>query len=405
MISDKPRVIGVDVARGLALLGMLATHVFGTFNEDGGPTAAMVIAAGRSAATFVLVAGVGLAFLSGGRTPARGRDRTAAATGLAVRALLIGAIGLTLGFLAQFNGIYGILPFYAALFLLAIPLLGLRPLILAGIAAAMIALGPVLLVATAGAGLPYFGSEAEPNLGTLAHDPLGLLIQLLITGPYPVAVYLAYLCAGMAIGRLDLNSRRLAWWLLGGGLALAATARIVGSVLLYPLGGLARLITQGRMRDDPGQAAQLLLWEHNPGLGTEILQWAPRQGSSWWYLALPSPHSHTPVDLVHTLGSAMAVLGAALLLTRVPAVARVLWPVAAAGSMSLTLYSAHLLLLATGVLQDDPMLLYLLMVVSALAFAQLWRRRFTRGPLESLVATAAGHARRTVTNRHASHQH
>jgi uncharacterized membrane protein len=405
MITARPRTIGVDVARGLALLGMMATHVFGTFNDDGSPTAAMVIAAGRSAATFVLVAGVGLAFLSGGRAPARGRDRTAAAAGIAVRALLIGAIGLTLGFLAQFNGIYGILPFYAVLFLLAIPLLSLRPLMLAGIAAAVIALGPVLLVATAGAGLPYFGSEAEPNLGTLIHDPLGLLVQLLITGPYPVAVYLAYLCAGMAIGRLNLSSRRLAWWLLGGGLALAVTARIVGSVLLYPLGGLARLIAQGRMHDNPGQAAQLLLWEHNPGLGNAILQWAPRQGSSWWYLALPAPHSHTPVDLVHTLGSAMAVLGAVLLLTRVPAIARLLSPMAVAGSMPLTIYSAHLLLLATGILPDNPMLLYVLMVAAALAFAHLWRRWFTRGPLEWLVATAAGHARRTVANRNASHQH
>jgi uncharacterized membrane protein len=405
MISDRPRIIGVDVARGLALLGMMATHVFGTFNDDGSPTAAMTIAAGRSAATFVLVAGVGLAFLSGGRTPARGRDRTAMASGVAVRAVLIGTIGLTLGFLAQFNGIYGILPFYAMMFLLAIPLLGLRPLTLAGIAAAVIALGPILLVATAGAGLPYFGSEAEPNLGTLVHDPLGLLVQLLITGPYPVAVYLAYLCAGMAIGRLDLTSRRLAWWLLGGGLTLAVTARIVASVLLYPLGGLARLIAQSRMRDNPGQAAQLLLWEHNPGLGNDILQWAPRQASSWWYLALPAPHSHTPVDLVHTLGSAMAVLGAALLLTRVPAIARLLRPVAIAGSMSLTIYSAHLLLLATGILQDDPMLLYVLMVAGALTFAHLWRRRFTRGPLEWLVAITAGHARRTVVNRHASHQH
>jgi uncharacterized membrane protein YeiB len=365
----------------------------------------MVIAAGRSVATFVLVAGVSLALMSGGRTAVRGSDRNAVATGLAVRALLIGAIGLMLGFFAQANGIYGILPSYAVLFLLAIPLLGLRPLTLAATAAAVIALGPVLLVATAGAGLPYFGSEAEPNLATLVHDPLGLLVQLLITGPYPVAVYLAYLCAGMAIGRLDLSSRRLAWWLLGGGLALAVTARIVAAVLLYPLGGLAQLIAQGRMQNNPGQAADLLLWEHNPGLGTEILQWAPRQGSSWWYLALPSPHSHTPVDLVHTLGSAMAVLGAALLLTRVPAVARVLWPVAVAGSMALTLYSAHLLLLATGILQDDPVLLYVLMVVGALAFALLWRRRFRQGPLEWLVAVVAGRARRMVADRLASHQH
>ena len=36
--------------------------------------------------------------------------------------------------------------------------------------------------------------------GTLVHDPLGLLVLLLITGAYPVVVYLAYLCAGLAIG-------------------------------------------------------------------------------------------------------------------------------------------------------------------------------------------------------------
>lgn len=385
-ITDRLRVIGVDVARGLALFGMMATHAFDTFNDDGIPTAATVIAGGRSAATFVLVAGVSLAFMSGGRTVVHGRDRTAVAAGLAVRALLIGAIGLALGF-AHLDQLNVILPFYALLFLFAISLLGLPPLVLAGVAAAVIALGPVLLVATAGAGLPYAGSSADPTLGILVHDPLGLLAQLLVTGSYPVVVYLAYLCAGLAIGRLDLSSRRLACWLLGGGLALAVTARIVSAVLLYPLGGLAQLISQSGTQGDPALAAQLL--------------WEPNQGTSWWYLALPSPHANTPVDLMHTLGSAMAVLGAALLLTWVPAAARLLRPVAIVGSMTLTLYCAHLLLLATGVLQDDHVLLYVLMVVGALAFALLWRRRFGQGPLERLVAVAAGRARRTVADRRA----
>lgn len=388
--TERPRIIGVDVARGLALFGMMATHVFDTFNGDGVPTAATVIAGGRSAATFVLVAGVSLAFMSGGRTVVHGRDRTAVAAGLAVRALLIGAIGLALGFAYHLDQVNVILPVYALLFLLAIPLLGLPPLVLAGVAAAVIALGPVLLVATAGAGLPYAGSSADPTLGILVHDPLGLLVQLLVTGSYPVVVYLAYLCAGLAIGRLDLGSRRLACWLLGGGLALAVTARIVSAVLLYPLGGLAPLISQSGMQGDPARAAQLLLWEPNQGTS----QWY--QETSWWYLALPSPHANTPVDLVHTLGSAMAVLGAALLLTRVPAAARLLRPVAVAGSMTLTLYCAHLVLLATGVLQDNDALLYVLMVVAALAFATLWRRRFGQGPLERLVALPAGRARRVV---------
>ncbi len=108
------------------------------------------------------------------------------------------------------------------------------------------------------------------------------------------------------------------------------------------------------------------------------LLWDPDPSSSWWYLALPAPHSHSTIDVLHTLGSAVAVLGAALLLSRIPLVARLLEPLAAAGSMALTLYSAHLVLLATGLLADTPRVLYVLMVVGALTFAHFWRRRRRR---------------------------
>jgi MYXO-CTERM domain-containing protein len=102
---------------------------------------------------------------------------------------------------------------------------------------------------------------------------------------------------------------------------------------------------------------------------------------------------------MHTLGVAMAVLGAALLLVRSPRAAKVLRPLADAGSMTLTLYSAHLVLLATGLLDDDPAALYLLMVVAALAFAVAWRRRFGQGPLERPVARAALRTRLLTAHR------
>jgi uncharacterized membrane protein len=380
VVERQPRVIGVDVARGLALIGMFATHVFATLDDDDNPTTAHVVAGGRAATTFVLVAGVSLAFLSGGRRGVHGRERVAVSAGLAVRAVLVGAIGLALGYLAPANGIEGILPFYAVLFLLAIPLLGCAPMVLIGVAVAAIALGPVLLVVTADAGLPYAGSEADPTFTTLFQDPVGLLAQLFLTGEYPVVVYLAYLCVGLAIGRLDLRSPRLAWLLLGAGAAIVLAARVTSAVLLYPMGGLARLIEQDGLSGDPADVSVLL--------------WEPEESSSWWYLALPAPHSHTPIDLLHTLGSAAAVLGAALLLTRIPAVSRALSPLAAAGAMSLTLYSAHLVLLATGVLQDGPGLLFLSMVVGALVLAYVWRHLFGQGPLEALVARSASTARR-----------
>ncbi|OLT13705.1 hypothetical protein BJF78_21265 [Pseudonocardia sp. CNS-139] len=374
---------GVDVARGAALFGMMAAHVYDILDDQGAPTTATVVTAGRAAATFVLLAGVSLAFMSGGRHVVQGWERTAVAGGLVVRALLIGAIGLALGILGPLNDVAGILPFYAVLFLLAIPLLGWPPPVLAGVAAGVIVAGPVLLVATAEVAAPY-DVDLDPTFGALVHDPPGLLVQLFVTGEYPVVVYLAYICAGLAIGRLDLTSRRVGWWLFGAGTALAVAARLTSDVLLYRLGGLAALVAQGQ-----GAAAGTV----------ETLLWDPDPPTSWWYLALPAPHSHTPVDLVHTLGSAMAVLGAALLLTRVRVLARALSPLAAAGSMVLTLYSAHLVLLATGVLREQPGLLLVLMIVGAAGFAVLWRRRLGQGPLERVVAAASGATRRRLADR------
>ena len=55
------------------------------------------------------------------------------------------------------------------------------------------------------------------------------------------------------------------------------------------------------------------------------------------------------------------------------------------------------MLLATGVLANSPRVLYVLMVLAALVFAQVWRLRRGSGPLERVVTQAAGWARRTGT--------
>ena len=379
------RVAGLDVARGLALIGMIATHTLPLTTDDGSPTAVTTVAAGRAAATFVLVAGIGVALLSGGRHPVHGRERVAASAGILVRALAVGVLGLALGALSPVNGIWGILPFYALLFVLVLPLLGLRARGAALVTAGVVAAGPVLLVAAEGMALPRAGAD-DPTFADVLHEPLAVLVQLLVTGAYPVVVLPAFLTAGLAVGRLDLSSRRVAWSLCVGGVALAVAARVTSWFLLYPLGGLARLVQDAPVQDadTPAEAVTRLLWEEHQPLST------------WWHLALPAPHSHTPVDLLHTLGSALAVLGAALLLTRVPALRRLLSPLAAAGSLVLTLYCAHLVLLATGFLSEDPVPLFLVMLVGGLGVATVWRHRVGQGPLEKAVSVAAGAARRAV---------
>src|SRR5512135_1794727 len=112
------RIGGVDVARGVALLAMFASHV-GPDPGDGGVASLLAIAPGRSQALFILLAGVSIALLSGGRNPARGQAGQRAATRIAVRAVLLIPLGLLLTALG--SSVYVILTYYALFFLLALP--------------------------------------------------------------------------------------------------------------------------------------------------------------------------------------------------------------------------------------------------------------------------------------------
>ena len=121
--------------------------------------------------------------------------------------------------------------------------------------------------------------------------------------------------------------------------------------------------------------------------------------ASWWWLALRGHHTGTPFDALHTLGVAMAVLGGVLLVIKLRAARRLLWPVGVAGTMTLTIYSAQVLFLNSGLLSDNDYVAYAEQVAVALAFAMVWYRFMGQGPLERIVAMASGRARRAVMPR------
>jgi uncharacterized membrane protein len=64
------RLVGVDVARCLALLDMIATHALPARDAGGGLGLAHEIAGGRASALFAVLAGASLATVSGGSRPA-----------------------------------------------------------------------------------------------------------------------------------------------------------------------------------------------------------------------------------------------------------------------------------------------------------------------------------------------
>lgn len=366
------RLAGVDAARGAALLAMMSVHVFPVTGDDGGTTAAHLLAAGRSAALFAVLAGVGVALGSGGARPVRGERRARWSLALVVRALLVGTVGLLLAELD--TGVAVILAYYAVLFVVAVPLLGLGPRRLAGLAAGVALVAP-FVSSWLRDGRPA-APRSNPVLETAVEDPAGLLEVLVLTGYYPVLGWTTYLCAGLAVGRLLLAARRPALGLLVGGAVLAAGASATSALLLGPLGGHDAIAAVTALR----------------GVPVEQVVGAGRFGTvpttTTWWLATDAPHTSTPLDLLHTTGTALAVLGLALLVA--PVLPRLLAPLAAAGSMPLTLYSAHLVVLHLAGQDGDPLLLWSAQAVGALVLAWLWRRHVGRGPLEHLLALPTG---------------
>jgi uncharacterized membrane protein YeiB len=123
--------------------------------------------------------------------------------------------------------------------------------------------------------------------------------------------------------------------------------------------------------------------------------WDPRTVSSLWWLAERAPYTTTPFRMVHDLGVAAACLGVCLLGTRSDVVRRMLGPLAAAGAMTLTLYTAQVIVLeSSSFLEGHPIQLFSVVSYVALSFAALWRQGGRRGPLEAAVTWASARARR-----------
>lgn len=376
------RLTGVDAARGVALIGMMAVHMLPSTNDQtGGATVSWWMFSGNASALFALLAGVGLGLSTGGTKPHEGRKMTADRVGLLVRAVLIAAIGLMIGAIMPTSDAptESILLYYGAFFVLAIPFLGGGPRLAFGSAAILIVVGPVLIHTLTDV-LPEWTAD-NPTLGDVIQAPAGTVAQLLVTGTYPAAAFMVYVLVGLGIARLDLSRLGIQRRLLLIGLGLAAIAQMISAVILYAAGGYRALLREFGSRGDLHDA---LIWGPD---------WEP---SSWWWLGVTTPHANMPLSILSSLGLGVATLGAFLLLARVAK--RWLVPLSAMGAMTLTLYTAHLVVLTTGVQDDYPYLSFWITLLIGCVFAIAWLRKFRRGPLEQGIHRAVNATRRRVNS-------
>ncbi|MFE2517853.1 DUF418 domain-containing protein [Streptomyces mirabilis] len=384
LTASTGRLIGLDLARGLAVFGMYAAHV-GPDPSVGGPLGwVMEVARGRSSALFALLAGFTLVLLTGRSQPRTGRAGRQAMGRVLIRSAVLVALGYALTCLD--TSVDVILAAYGMVFFLALPLYRLRAGTLAVIAAATALVLPQVLYLIRAA--VEGGSWADVFI---AHDPLaritdsGGILELFITGAYPVLTWLPFVIAGMAVGRLDLARPgiRATVALLGSGLALLGYGGSWVALNLVPGAQAAVSATA-----DGGSAASAW-WSDAVG--------DPTTSTPDWLL-VAAPHSQTTWSILGNTGVGLVIIAACLFATdRSARLRRLAAPVIAVGSVSLTAYVGHILAIKTLGIDDLPTSAALpalaCLAAASMLLAVAWTRAFRRGPLEYMLHAATAPAR------------
>ncbi len=371
------RVVGIDVARGVALIGVVVMNYHGYLNGSSAAGAKnwagrlfnpwTGVLSTRFAATFVTVAGIGITLLT--------RRAVASGDPLAIvgdrwrlrrRGLLLLAVGYI------FNWIWDgtILPFYGLYFLVASCMFTWRArwLITAGVVAAVTAAGLQVWnqqrLLDGGTGVSLVAGPTGNDVAGSLRSPRNLATELLLRGTHPLLPWLVFLVMGMLLGRALGDFARLRWRLIGSGLGLL----VVG----YGISTIARMATH----DSTGELAAHVR-----------------------HATATDPFSRGLLYTMTAIGSSLvAVVGITGLAERwrgsgaVDVLRR-------AGQMSLSLYLLHALVFnavvnvghwvgGTGL--DTALALSVVFWVVGVAAAASWHRYLGQGPAEHIYRRFGG---------------
>lgn len=408
-----PRIVALDIARGIAVLGMAAAHTVELSGELrwADPSTWGELVSGRSSILFAFLAGISIALMTGrARVPAQeelGRMRLS----LFARGLVIFVIGLGLELLG--SSVAVILTFYGAVYAVSVVFIGMRVRSVVIWAAALTIAGPV----------------AVAGIQVLAGSAYGSGMSFVFDGTYSIVVWCALMIAGLAFGRLDVTRKKTAALGLALGVLLSVTGYTVGAAMndaemsggesgSYSSSSSSYGSYEEMPATSPGEKVDLggkVCEDYGDGYiscypadeRTSYDDSTLEEGSKGWSsyfdeLAASDPiaalsmaffdsypHSGGTMEILGSGGLALAIVS--LLLLTGSALRYAFLPVAAIGSMPLTAYSAHVLVIwavvGPGGWAQLPSL-YWWLAGGLLAACTAWAILFGRGPLERLTSTA-----------------
>ncbi len=348
------RIIGYDFARALAVVGMIIVNfkiVMGA--SEAGPIWLVRLVGmleGRAAATFVVLAGVGMSLLSQRARLTHDKHIIAQQRNtLLKRALFLFVVGLLYipiwpADILHFYGVY----IAIGAFLLLVPDKWLWRLAFIFMVAFV-----VLLF--------LFDYETGWNWQTLAYVDFwslkGMVRHLFFNGFHPVFPWMAFLLVGMWLGRQDVHNRALRKKILTVSLGVAIVTELASLLLI-------RALSLNVSAADAEVIAALF--------GTK-------------------PMPPMPLYLLSGGATAIVVIMLCVALTEKFRTARWMHPLVATGQLALTLYVAHVvigmgLLEAFGRLENQSLFFAvgsaLFFSIISIVFSHFWRKKFNRGPLE-----------------------
>ena len=363
---QRVRYVGIDLARFIAIAGMMAAHLLAPLAmfpgvSDSDRELAMgtsLISNGAPAALFAVLGGVSIVFAT--RKQLSGGLVGKAMASVAVRGVVLIVLGVLLGFVD--NNIIVILAYYGVAMILVAPLIKAKSWVLASLAA-VLGLGFGWLNITLRRSLEVHMEGPHINVGFITSDPLGTLRAIFVTGEYPAISWVTYLLVGMLIGRaltsatargaLGRTAAKLA--VIGG--AVFVVSQLVSNWLL------GKLIDFGVI--EPQASQQMSHTEILQAAQTQLLQIGGSGAPPSPHIVsqlLAVPHSGSIMDLARTIALSALVIGllvwlcdrerpqaSASVATSPGLGARLLDTVRAAGAAPLTIYTTHIVV--SGIIQ------------------------------------------------------
>ena len=358
------RIAGYDLARSLALFGLVVTNFSrGVEHTDYGLSHFIQarlhsLIQGDPVITFLVLGGVGISLLtqrvritSDAHGIADNRKR------LIKRAAALLVVGICCNLIWQTN----FLCRYSICIIIGALLLTVSNRWLWSLAFVFVAIFVVFIFLI----LDYY-EIFENWVGRLDSDPWtveGMVFRLHLNGFHLIFSWTVFLLIGMWLGRREVHHPKVRRNMLLGGIVVALIAECILWMLIFGVPWLLR---------------SLSIWEWNIENFMTLFM---------------------PLDLFAKCGTAIAIIGGSLMLTEKYPDAKWTRPLIATGQLALTLYVGHLIvgggvqkLLEVLENQTLPFTIgsAVIFCICAVIFSHFWRKRFERGPLEWAMRRITG---------------